>query len=291
MLLQTLELPEPLNYLGVSSHVMSYQLRQAEIPILPAGHAPIRVLHFSDLHLTPARKTEIADIKSFIDLSPDLVISTGDFLAHKDAVGPVLDALGDLLDLPGLFVFGSNDYYAPSFKNPFSYLMKDDGSRKLGAKLPWQKLQKQLTKAGWKDLNHNKVKLKVNGVVIEARGTDDAHLELDDYRKVAGRVSKTVDIAIGVTHAPYERVLAGMAQDKLDLIFAGHTHGGQIRLPWIGGSKSITTNCDLENWRSRGVTKVNDEPWLNVSAGMGMSPFAPIRFACPPEVSLITLTA
>jgi predicted MPP superfamily phosphohydrolase len=270
---------------------MAYKVRTATLPLLPKGSKAIKVLHFSDLHLTPKRKREIADIKSFAGLRPDLVISTGDFLAHKDAVGPTLDALGDLLDLPGLFVFGSNDYYAPSFKNPFSYLMKDDGSRKLGAKLPWQKLQKQLTKAGWKDLNHNKVKLKVNGVVIEARGTDDAHLELDDYRKVEGRVSKTADIAIGVTHAPYERVLAAMAQDKLDLIFAGHTHGGQIRLPWIGGSKSLTTNCDLENWRSRGVTKINDEPWLNVSAGMGMSPFAPIRFACPPEVSLITLTA
>jgi len=270
---------------------MSYQLREVTVPVLPAGHRSIRVLHFSDLHLTPKRKVEIADIKSFADLKPDLVISTGDFLAHKDAVPVVLDALHPLFDIPGLFVFGSNDYYAPSFKNPFSYLRKDNRERKLGEKLPWQRLQKQLTKRGWKDLNHNKVKLKVNGVVIEARGTDDAHLELDDYRKVEGKVSKTADIAIGVTHAPYERVLAGMAQDKLDLIFAGHTHGGQIRLPWPGGSKSLTTNCDLENWRSRGVTKVNDEPWLNVSAGMGMSPFAPIRFVCPPEVSLITLTA
>ena len=157
--------------------------------------------------------------------------------------------------------------------------------------MPWQRLQKQLIKRGWLDLNHNKVKLKINGVVIEVRGTDDAHLELDNYRKVEGKVSKDADIAIGVTHAPYERVLAGMAQDKLDLIFAGHTHGGQIRLPWPGGSKSLTTNCDLENWRSRGVTKVNNEPWLNVSAGMGMSPYAPIRFVCPSEVSLITLTS
>jgi predicted MPP superfamily phosphohydrolase len=270
---------------------MSYKVRTATLPLLPKGSKAIKVLHFSDLHLTPKRKREIADIKSFIDLRPDLVISTGDFLAHKDAVGPVINALGDLLDLPGLFVFGSNDYYAPNFKNPFSYLRKDNGERKLGERLPWQRLQKQLTKAGWKDLNHNKVKVKVNGVVIEARGTDDAHLELDDYRIVEGKASKAADIAIGVTHAPYERVLAAMAQDKLDLIFAGHTHGGQIRLPWFGGSKSLTTNCDLENWRSRGVTKVNDEPWLNVSAGMGMSPFAPIRFACPPEVSMITLTA
>ena len=269
---------------------MAYKVRTATLPLLPKGAKPIKVLHFSDLHLHPRKKREISDIKTFIDLKPDLVISTGDFLAHKDGVEIALNALDELLDLPGLFVFGSNDYYAPSFKNPFSYLRKDNGERKLGEKLPWQRLQKQLTKRGWQDLNHNKVKLKVNGVVIEARGTDDAHLELDDYRKVEGRVSKTADIAIGVTHAPYERVLAGMAQDKLDIIFAGHTHGGQIRLPWLGGSKSLTTNCDLENWRSRGVTKVNDEPWLNVSAGMGMSPYAPIRFVCPPEVTLLTLT-
>jgi predicted MPP superfamily phosphohydrolase len=131
----------------------------------------------------------------------------------------------------------------------------------------------------------------VNGVIVEARGTDDAHLELDNYPLVEGAASKSADISIGVTHAPYERVLAAMASDKLDLIFAGHTHGGQVRLPWLSGSRSLTTNCDLENWRSRGVTKVNNEPWLNVSAGIGMSPFAPIRFACPPEVSLITLTA
>ena len=270
---------------------MAYKVRRSTLPLLPKGARDIKVLHFSDLHLTPSKKREIADIKSFADLKPDLVISTGDFLAHKDAVKVALDALDQLLDLPGLFVFGSNDYYAPQFKNPLSYLRKDNGERKLGNKLPWQSLQKQLVKRGWQDLNHNKVKLKLNGVVIEARGTDDAHLELDDYRKVEGKVSNAAAIAIGVTHAPYERVLAAMAQDKLDLIFAGHTHGGQIRLPWFGGSKSLTTNCDLENWRSRGVTKVNNEPWLNVSAGMGMSPFAPIRFACPPEVSLITLTA
>jgi predicted MPP superfamily phosphohydrolase len=270
---------------------MAYKVRTASLPLLPKGARDIRVLHFSDLHLTPNKKREISDIKSFAELKPDLVISTGDFLAHKDAVKVALNALDELLDLPGLFVFGSNDYYAPQFKNPLSYLRKDNGERKLGNKLPWQSLQKQLVKRGWQDLNHNKVKLKVNGVIIEARGTDDAHLELDDYRKVEGKVNKAADLAIGVTHAPYERVLAAMAQDKLDLIFAGHTHGGQIRLPWFGGSKSLTTNCDLENWRSRGVTKVNNEPWLNVSAGMGMSPFAPIRFACPPEVSLITLTA
>ena len=110
---------------------MSYALREAEIPVLPKGHAPIRILHFSDLHLTPARKEEIADIRSFAKYSPDLVISTGDFLADMEAVPVVLDALEYLLDVPGLYVFGSNDYYAPKPKNPLKYLLPDHGKRKM----------------------------------------------------------------------------------------------------------------------------------------------------------------
>ena len=269
---------------------MSYQLRQAEIPILPAGHAPIRVLHFSDLHLTPARKVEIADIKSFIDLAPDLVISTGDFLAHMKAVPVALDALDKLLNLPGLFVFGSNDYYAPKPKNPLKYLLPGHGKRIHGDDLPWPELDLALQARGWKNLNHSRATIKIKDTTIESRGTDDAHLEFDNYSLVAGKPG-LCDIAIGVTHAPYSRILEGMAADGLDAIFAGHTHGGQVRLPLPGGSRALTTNCDLPTWRARGLTKVAEDPYLHVSAGMGTSPFARIRVASPPEVSLVTLTA
>ena len=267
---------------------MSYVLREAQIPILPKGHAPIRVLHFSDLHLTPARTTEIADIKSFASLKPDLVISTGDFLAHMDAVPVVFEALEPLLDTPGLFVFGSNDYYAPKPKNPLKYLLPDHGQRIHGEDLPWPELDLGLQARGWKNLNHHRATITISGTTIEARGTDDAHLEFDDYSLVAG-APDACDIAIGVTHAPYLRVLKEMAEDGVDAIFAGHTHGGQVRLPWIGGSRALTTNCDLPNWRARGLTRFGDEPYLHVSAGMGTSPFARIRVASPPEVSLVTL--
>jgi predicted MPP superfamily phosphohydrolase len=103
---------------------MGYQLREVSVPILAKGSSDIRILHFSDLHLTPRRKREIADIKSWASLKPDLVISTGDFLAHRNAIPVALDAIEGLLDIPGLYVFGSNDYYAPMFKNPLSYLKK-----------------------------------------------------------------------------------------------------------------------------------------------------------------------
>ena len=66
---------------------MAYKVREATLPLLPKGSDEIKVLHFSDLHLTPNRRKEISDIKSFIKLKPDLVISTGDFLAHKDVSG------------------------------------------------------------------------------------------------------------------------------------------------------------------------------------------------------------
>ena len=270
---------------------MGYKLREISLPILPKGSQELRILHFSDLHLTPYRKREIRDIQSWSAIRPDLVISTGDFLAHKDAVNTVINALGDLLSIPGLYVFGSNDYFGPKFKNPLSYLKKDDGVRRLGKPLPTADLDERLKAAGWKNLNTAKIEFELNGLKTEARGTDDAHLDRDDYALVAGSRSKDVDLSIGVTHAPYARVLDAMAKDKVDLIFAGHTHGGQVRVPWFGGSRSLTTNCDLPNWRSRGLTRFGQEIWLNVSAGMGYSPFTPIRILCPPEATVLTLSA
>ena len=270
---------------------MAFKLREVSLPILPPSSPDLRILHFSDLHLTPSRRREIRDIQSWAELKPDLVISTGDFLAHKDAVGTVINALGDLLRVPGLYVFGSNDYYEPRFKNPLRFFRKDDGTRKLGNPLPFKDLDSRLQKFGWKNLNSSKVFLKVRGITIEARGTDDAHLNRDNYSLVSGTRSEEAQLSIGITHAPYKRILDAMSQDNVDLIFAGHTHGGQIRIPWIGGSRSLTTNCDLPNWRSRGLTRFGSEPWLHISAGMGFSPFAPIRIFCPTEASLVRLTS
>jgi predicted MPP superfamily phosphohydrolase len=266
---------------------MTFKVREVYLPTLPPRKNNIRILHFSDLHLTPKTKRAIADIKSWAALKPDLVVATGDFLAHKDGVGVALNALDELLDLPGLYVFGSNDYYGPRFKNPLSYLKPDSRERLVGEKLPIEQFDSELKRRGWINLNNSRSTIKINGINIDVRGTDDAHLNLDNYKKVAGKASG--DLSIGVTHAPYKRVLDAMGQDGLDLIFAGHTHGGQVRLPWFGGSRSLITNCDLPNWRSRGLTIEERQPWLNVSAGMGYNPFTPIRIFCPSEISILTL--
>ena len=270
------------------------KLRQVELPIfttLNKGKS-LRILHLSDLHLTPKQKNKIADLKKLSSLDPDLTIVTGDFLAHRDSVPAVIDALGGLLHKPGFFVFGSNDYYAPTIKNPISYLFSNSSGGRRGGNLPWLKLQNKLVKAGWLNLNQRKLVTSINGITIEARGTDDAHLNRDDYEAVSGKKNPDVHLSIGVTHAPYARLLDAMAKDNLDLIIAGHTHGGQVRLPlpkFLGGSRALTTNCDLPTWRARGLSKVVDQPWLHISAGVGTSPFAPFRLASPPEATLLTL--
>jgi predicted MPP superfamily phosphohydrolase len=271
------------------------KLHQVELPILATLNKgkSLRILHLSDLHLTPKQKNKISDLKELNSLDPDLTIVTGDFLAHQDSVPAVIDALGGLLQKPGFFVFGSNDYYAPTIKNPISYLFSDSSGSRLGAKLPWLKLQSELVKAGWLNLNQRKLTTSINGITIEARGTDDAHLKRDDYEAVSGKRNPDAQLSIGVTHAPYARLLNAMHEDKLDLIISGHTHGGQVRLPlpnFLGGSRALTTNCDLPTWRARGLSKVGDQPWLHISAGIGTSPFAPFRLASPPEATLLTLS-
>ena len=99
-----------------------FTLRRYDVPVLRPGARPVRILHISDVHLTPGRHRLLSWIRSLDALQPDMVVNTGDSIAHPEAVQPFLEALGPLLDRPGVFVYGSNDLYAPVPKNPARYL-------------------------------------------------------------------------------------------------------------------------------------------------------------------------
>ena len=266
--------------------VRAFTLRRVDAAVLPRGSQPVRVLHFSDLHLTPAQRKKQRWLRSLAELKPDLVVATGDFIAHEQAVPPLLAALEPLGDIPKLFVFGSNDYYGPKLKNPARYLFEDKGVRIHDDPLPTDELRAGLKAQGWIDLTHRRYCVSVAGAALEFRGTDDAHLGLDDYTKIAGPVGPDV-VGIGVTHAPYLRVLDAMAADEVAMIFAGHTHGGQLCIPFYG---ALVTNCDLDRKRASGLSR-HDGAWLHVSAGAGTNPYTPVRFACRPSATLVTLTA
>ena len=267
-----------------------FALRRYEVPLLPPGSDSLRVLHISDAHLTPGRKRLMSWIRSLDDLDPHLVVNTGDSIAHRDSVRCFLDALGPLLDRPGAFVLGSNDMYAPEPHNPARYLGGPSSrwrTRK-GPDLPWEKLRDDMTAAGWLDLNNQRGRLTAGGLDVALAGVHDSHINRDRYELVAGPADPAADLRVGVMHSPEPRLLDRFAADGYELLLAGHTHGGQLCLPFYG---TLITNCGIDRERARGLHRhpVGGQAWLHVSAGLGTSPFAPARFACRPEASLLTL--
>jgi len=278
-----------------ASEARAYTLRRVDVVALPAGHQPLRVLHLSDLHLLPGQRRKIDWVRGLARWRPDLVVDTGDNLSHPDAVGPLLDALGDLLDVPGVFVRGSNDYFSPTLRNPLRYLLPDDGRRHTSSpELPWREMSRHFTDAGWLDLTNTRQGLTVGDTALAFAGVDDPHLTYDRLDLVKGPADPTADLRLGVSHAPYLRVLDQYATDGYDAILAGHTHGGQVCLP---GGRALTTNCDLDPARARGLHRhpagsADGEPgssWLHVSAGLGTNPYVRLRVACRPEATLLTL--
>jgi uncharacterized protein len=268
--------------------VRSFRLRRQTVPVLAAGQPPLRVLQITDLHMTPGQHRKQEWVARLAALEPDLVIDTGDNLAHLDAVPAVIRALEPLLELPGAFVLGSNDIYAPIPKNPARYLMADTGDRVNSVELPWRDLRDQMSGAGWADLTNARTRVKVGSREVELVGVDDPHIWRDRYDDVQGPPSTDADLSLAVVHAPYHRVVDRMAADGFPLVIAGHTHGGQLRVPFYG---ALVSNCDLDPRRARGLSRHSDSTLLHVSAGLGTSPYSPVRFACPPEATLLTLVA
>jgi uncharacterized protein len=264
-----------------------FTLRRFDVPVLAPGSPPLRVLHLSDLHLTARQRRKQDWVRRLDGLDPDLVVNTGDTIAGADAIPPTLDALGPLLDRPGVFVFGNNDFYAPRPKNPLRYFVREH-RRVFGRPLPWRELGQQLVAAGWIDATHVRTTVKAGRRTVAIAGVDDPHLGRDRYDRIAGPADPHADVRLALTHSPEPRLLTRFAADGYDLILAGHTHGGQLRIPIVG---ALVTNCGIDRARARWLHRWDDRTWLHISAGLGTSPFAPVRFACPPEATLLTLVA
>lgn len=270
----------------------AFKLHRVQVPVLAPGTLaragkregePFRILHVSDFHMLPDQKLKQKWVASLDAPNPDLVINTGDNLGSDKAVPSVLAALGPLLNRPGAFVFGTNDYFAPRPVNPLKYLTgkKRKPSR---VELPWRGMRAAFIEHGWQDATHARLEFVAGGVKVALSGVDDPHHELEDYSQIAGTPNADADIAIGLSHSPEPHVLDAFAEDGYDLVLSGHTHGGQVCLP---GGKAIVTNCGIDRSRASGLSRWTEKTWLHVSNGLGTSPYAPVRFFCRPSATLI----
>ncbi len=240
----------------------------------------LRVLHISDIHFAPSQKAKAKFLHELSQLKPDLVVNTGDNLGHSQAINPLLQALEPLMEFPGVFVNGSNDYSSPKLTNPLRYLAGPSKVENRERDLDTSRMIREFENAGWLNLNNLTGKLSIKNQSIDFVGVDDPHLGLDKTPQIKS------EHLIAVAHAPYLRVLDSFANLGAKLIFAGHTHGGQLCLP---GGKALITNCDLPTSQAQGVSKHRDS-WLQVSGGMGANIYTPVRLFCPPSATLLTIS-
>jgi len=283
-----------------------FGIRWETVPVLPAGSRDVTVLHLSDIHMAPWQADKQQWIRDLSLVEPDFIVNTGDNLGHETANAAVEYALEPFRGVPGAFVYGSNDFFAPSPRNPARYL---SGPSTMRPETPPAKLDVDRQTAffeslGWLDLNDHARAIEVRGSRFELFGTSDAHRDWDRLDLLPANVDEMRSevpwpedetgpspVSIGVTHAPYRRVLDAFVTQGADVVFAGHTHGGQVAVPGVG---ALVTNSDLPRRYASGLHQWQNRmhwSWLNVSAGLGTSIYAPIRFAVRPEAVVVTLTA
>lgn len=313
---------------------MSPTLRRYTIEVdLPATVRPLRILQVADPHFYTGQDFLVDFVKDLATLDFDLVISTGDNLGAADGFPLLADAFEPLLQRPGVFVLGSNDYYSPRRKSWASYLRQHSSAKtkRTHKDLPWFEMTKMFTDAGWVDLTNQSEIIELpliseggteSNSSFDARtdgdntaertfgedaavpageskiqraqrigfiGVDDPHIKRDHIPPVPDNWDDPNMYRIGVTHAPYQRILNEYVSLGAHAIFTGHTHGGQLCVPFYG---ALVTNSDLPRAYASGVNTWGfggESAALHVSAGLGNSPYAPVRFACRPEASLITL--
>ncbi len=280
---------------GVGIERYLFTTRRHELAILPAGSAPLTVLHLSDAHMAPwqhRKQRWIADLAE--QTRPDLVINTGDNLGHARGLDGIRTAFAPLRGVPGFFVHGSNDVFEPSSRNPLRYFTGPSKHKKTADRLDTDAMDEYFTAdLGWNGIDNTAASVHIGGLRIDGFGVDDAHRDWDDLDALPAAIEAlgqrdAATLAIGVTHAPYRRVLDRFVELGADAVFGGHTHGGQVRVPF--SSRALVANCDIPLDQARGLSTWGpDAVPLNVSAGLGHSIYAPVRFGCRPEASVIVL--
>jgi predicted MPP superfamily phosphohydrolase len=269
---------------GVAIERWWFRLRRYDLAILPPG-APgderrLTILHLSDLHFVRRDRKKARFLASLP--RADVTIVTGDFLAEPEAVET---AVGSIRQVRGRraswFVLGSNDHYVPKPLNYFKYFVKRR-KRRFARRGRVEDLIQGLTEDGWVDLTNVRELVDVDGVPIELLGLDDAHLRWQDLRVAPRQANDRLGVA--VMHSPDSAPES--AALGYDLLVAGHTHGGQVCVPGLG---ALVTNSSMPPRLAAGLIRMGTAI-LHTSPGLGTSKYAPFRFACRREATLLELS-
>ena len=246
------------NWLEVTRH-------DASFPALPPEFDGLVVAHFSDLHITSYGWRERRVVKLLTDANPGLIVITGDLSAKgRDpaAIQRFLKELRSLHTTFGVWAVLGNHEHADSV------IQGDEAARRF------------FTEAGVALLINEGGRIGRGVDTLSLIGIDDPYTGHDKLGAALKGMQRT-PFAVLLTHSPEIFPKADLA--RFDLVLAGHTHGGQVRLPWIG---ALWVPEGSEAYEAGWFSGTNAQ--MYVTRGIGTS-VLPIRFLCRPEIALITL--
>jgi predicted MPP superfamily phosphohydrolase len=259
-----------------------YRLVRHRLDILPAGGggpASLTVLHLSDLHFVARDRRKAAFLSSLP--RADVTVVTGDFLAEPQAVENAVAAVATARGrLASWFVLGSNDYFVPRPLNYLKYFRRGRTPRAARRGRSGE-LIAQLEAGGWEHLRNLRRQVDLAELPVELLGLDDAHIDWHDSRAIPRTAPERFGVA--VMHSPDSAPES--AACGYQLILAGHTHGGQVCLPFVG---ALVTNSAMPRRLASGLIRMGSAVMF-LSPGLGTSKYAPFRFFCRPEATLLEL--
>lgn len=220
----------------------------------------IKVVLIGDFHLKTHQEKRLKRIVKLVNKqNPDLILSVGDFVNGHEIkrtlpIEVIAKNMGDLKSNYGVYtVLGNHDWWI-------------DGN----------KITKELENNGINVLANSDSKININGRIIHIGGVEDLYTRIPDIIKATPKNHKPT---ILLTHSPD---LFPNVSNNINLTLAGHTHGGQVRLPFIGG---LIVPSKYGNRYSQGLI-TEDGKKMIVTKGIGTS-ILPIRFNCIPEIVVI----
>ncbi len=244
---------------------------------LPEAFDGYTILYLSDLHFNKREEKKTRLLASLASEPFDLCVVTGDMIEDDSAIHTCGQALNPLSAADGNFgVLGNHDYHNYSI---LDFLLNRHVTRRSN---DTEGLVRVLHRTGFRVLRNESVEIRRDGASIWLAGADDAVTCRHDMEKSLTKVPQGA-FTILLSHSP--DVLKGLVLPGEHLTFAGHTHGGQVRLPVFG---PIRNHSKLERGFISGQLRL-ERGTLVVSNGLGMNRFFPVRFRCRPEVHKVRL--
>ncbi|MBV9211057.1 MAG: metallophosphoesterase [Acidobacteria bacterium] len=227
---------------------------------LPREMDGLRIVHLSDIHHSPFTGSEQIEraIETANSLEPDIIALTGDYVSHDPAyAAPCAELLSRLSARYGVYaVLGNHDHWTDAAL--ITDLFRAEGIRVL--------------------VNEG-MRFELGGASFWLAGVDDTMVGLEDLPlSLAG--SRQDEMKLLLAHNPI--ILRRAARAGVDLVLSGHTHGGQVTWRSERGASGRPRRRILRGLARRGATQIY------VTRGLG-TVVLPIRYGCPPEVSLLEL--